>query len=297
MSKLLKSSIMSSLLIASSYSFAVCPSWTASQIGSLDKRIINEASGLVTSSIQKDKLIWTNDSGNSAEIFVTGKDGKVLRTVSLNAPSNTDVEALALGPCPSNKADSCLYVGDIGDGIGWRSNFSISIYKEVEIFTKTSLTPEKSIRYSASSTNAEGMIVTPEGKIIIFTKNDVGVAKIIAIDSITGKTTTGGQIDLTPLMSGTQGKGPRITDASITPDGDKVLLLTYGDIVEVTMETLLRTTSTKQWRKGIDFNIIKNPGLPQQETITYVNSDKEFIVSTESPDGDTPEVMLYTCKN
>lgn len=297
MSKMLKASLMSSLLVASSYSFAVCSSWTASQVGSLDKRTIDEASGLIASTIQSDKLIWTNDSGNSAQLFATGKDGKIVRTVSLGGINNSDIEALALGPCPSNKAESCIYVGDIGDGIGWSSNFQISVFKEADFFSKTSIKPEKTLGYSASGTNAEAMIVTPEGKIVVFTKHESGVSKVIMIDSITGKSATGGSLDLNPLMAGARGKGPRITDASLSPDGDKVLILTYGDILEVNMETLVRTTSTKQWRKGVDFNVIKGPGLPQQETITYVNSDKTFITSSESPDGETPPVLQYSCKD
>lgn len=296
MSKMLKTSVICSLLVVSSYSFAICTSWTSAQVGSLDKKIINEASGLVASSLQADKYIWSNDSGNNAELFATGKDGKVTRTVRLNGTSNEDSEALAIGPCPSNKADSCIYVGDIGDGMGWRSSFEIAIFKESDFWAKTSISPEKTIKYSASSTNAESMVVTHEGKIIIFSKHESGISKILLIDSVTGKLTTPGQIDLNAMIAGARGKGPRITDASLSPEGDKVLLLTYGDILEVNMATLISTPS-KQWRKGVDFNVIKSPGLPQQETIAYANSDKAFIVSSESPNGEVPPVFLYSCKN
>lgn len=298
MTKILKASMMSALLVASSYSFAACSNWTSTQVGSLDKKVISEASGLVASTLQTDKFIWSNDSGNSAQLFATGKDGKIVRTVSISGMSNQDFEALAIGPCPSNKADSCIYVGDIGDGMGWRSSFTVGIFKESDFWSKTSIAPEKTINYSASSTNAESMVVTHEGKILIFTKHESGISKILMIDSLSGKLTNPGQIDLNALVSGVRGKGPRITDASISPDGDKVLLLTYGDILEVNMETLVNTsTTTKQWRKGIDYNVIKSPGLPQQETLAYANSDKAFIVSTESPNGEVPPVLLFSCQN
>ena len=293
----LKASAICTLLILSTHSLAVCSSWTSAKVGSLDKKVIDEASGLITSTLQNDKLIWSNDSGNSAELFATGKDGKIIRTVRLNGMGNEDFEALSIGPCPSNKADSCIYVGDIGDGMGWRSTFQIGIFKESDFWSKTSINPEKTISYSASRTNAEGMIVTPEGKIFIFSKDESGISKILMIDSLTGKLTNPGLIDLNPLMSGARGKGPRITDASLSPDGDKVLILTYGDILEVNMDTLISNLASKQWRKGIDFNVIKGPSLPQQETITYTKSDNDFIVSSESPDGEVPPVLLYSCKN
>jgi hypothetical protein len=296
MSKLLKTTLVTGMMIASSYTFAVCSSWTSVKVGALDNRIINEASGLTASAIQKDKFIWSNDSGSRAELFATGKDGKIIRTVRVNGLSNNDWEAVSSGPCPSNKAESCLYVGDIGDGIGWTSSFKIGIFKEADFWSMPSISPEKVVGYSAKM-NAEGMIVTPEGKIIIFSKHESGKTQIVLVDSITGKSASAGTLDLNPLIAGARGKGPRITDASLSPEGDKVLILTYGDILEIHMDVLNRTLSSKEWRKGIDFNVIKGPALPQQETIAYAHSSKAFVVSTESPDGDVPPVLLYSCKN
>lgn len=296
MSTLLKTSLVTGLMIASSYTFAICSSWTSSKVGALNNRIIDEASGLTASALQKDKFIWSNDSGSNPELFATGKDGKIIRTVRVNGLGNNDWEAVSSGPCPSNKAESCLYIGDIGDGIGWTSSFKIGIFKEADFWSKTSISPEKVVGYSASI-NAESMIVTAEGKIIIFSKNESGRTQIILVDSITGKSSSAGTLDLNPLIAGARGKGPRITDASLSPEGDKVLILTYGDILEINMDVLNRTLSSKDWRKGIDFNVIKGPALPQQETITYANDSNAFIVSSESPDGEVPPVLLYTCKN
>lgn len=283
-------------MISSSYSFAVCSNWTATKVGSLDNRTIDEASGLTASALQKDKFIWSNDSGSNPELFATAKDGKIIRTVRVSGFGNNDWEAVSTGPCPSNKTDSCLYVGDIGDGIGWTSNFKIGIFKEADFWSKTSISPEKTVGYSAKM-NAESMIVTAEGKIIIFSKNESGKTQIVMVDSITGKSSNAGTLDLNSLIAGARGKGPRITDASLSPEGDKVLILTYGDILEINMDVLNRTLSSKEWRKGIDFNVIKGPELPQQETIAYANDSKAFIVSSESPNGEVPPVLLYSCKN
>jgi hypothetical protein len=277
---------------------AVCGKWTAKQSGSLDKRIIDEASGLIASKVKKEKFIWSNDSGGRSELYATGVSGKVERTVSLSGFSNTDFEAIANGPCISKKSENCIYVGDIGDGIGWRSTFKIGIFKENDFWTKTSIKPEKviSFSYPKGAENAEGMIVTRDGKITIFSKDSSGITQIYQLTS-TERISHLGQVDLNKVLEGSRGKGPRITDASLSADEKRTLLLTYGDIVEVNTNLLLNPQSRRAWQRGTDYTVIKGPGLPQQETISYTEADNSFIVSTESPDGNAPAVLLYSCQS
>ena len=286
-----KTAIIAIALISNS-AFAVCQNWSSKKAGTLDRRIISEASGLTASQIKKGKLIWSNDSGGRAELYATNIAGKVERTVALNGFSNSDYEAVASGPCVSKKSDSCIYVGDIGDGIGWRSKFKIGIFKESDFWASTSIRPEKVIEYSNGPDNSEAMVVTADGKMIIFSKDSSGVMEVFQLTSA-GKMTSLGEVNLNNIMDGARGKGPRVTDASLSADGKKVLLLTYGDIAEISTELLMKP-SRKEWRKGVDYNVVKGPGFPQQETITYV-TDSSFVVSTESPDGDAPEVRLYSC--
>ena len=289
---------LASLLIVAHAQASVCTQWGAVKLGTLQSGTISEASGMIVSVQQKDKFIWTNDSGNSADLYATGKDGKVVRTVRLNNLSNTDFEALSSGPCPSNRAEACIYVGDIGDGIGWRSSFKIGIFKESDFWSKTSISPEKVISYSYpnGAQNAEAMVVTNEGIIHIFSKNDSGTTQIYAIDSISSKIAHLGQVSIKGIVADARGKGPRLTDASLSADNKRLLLLTYGDILEVDFDLFISAQPSKAWRKGIDFNVIKGPGFPQQETLTYVNAEGAFALSTESPDGDAQDILAYTCR-
>lgn len=287
----IKTAIIAAIFITNS-AFAVCQNWTSKKAGALDRRIISEASGLTASRMKKDKLIWSNDSGGRSELYVTGLTGKVERTVALSGFSNSDFEAVASGPCISKKSESCIYVGDIGDGIGWRSRFKVGVFKESDFWNSTSISPERVLEYSNGPDNSEAMIVTADGKIILFSKDSSGITEIFQLTSA-GKMTNLGEVDLNKIMEGARGKGPRITDASLSSDGKKVLLLTYGDIAEVSTDLLLKP-SRNAWKKGVDYNVVKGPGFPQQETITYV-TDSSFVVSTESPDGDAPEVRLYSC--
>ncbi len=287
-----KTAIIATALISSS-AFAVCQNWTSKKAGILDRRVISEASGLTASQMKKDKLIWSNDSGGRSELYATNMAGKVERTVALSGFSNSDYEALASGPCLSKKTDSCIYVGDIGDGIGWRSNFKVGIFKESDFWANTSIRPEKVLEYSNGPDNSEAMIVTKDGKIILFSKDSSGITEVYQMTS-SGKMSLLGKVNLNNILDESRGKGPRVTDASLSVDGKKVLLLTYGDIAEISIDLLLKPESRREWKKGVDYNIVKGPGLPQQETISYT-ADHSFIVSTESPDGDAPAVLLYSC--
>ncbi len=291
MKNLFKTTLLSFVIMTNSY--ALCPQWSSKKTGLLDKSVIDEASGLVSSVLQKGKLIWSNDSGGDAALYATSADGKLIKTVKLNNFSNTDYEGIASGPCPDNQADACLYVGDIGDGIGWRSSFKVGIFKESDFWASTSIGPVKVIDFSypGSANNSEALIVTPEGKILILTKTE-GSSQVFSLD-LNGKMTKISQIDLSAVIGPARGKAPRVTDASLSKDGDKLIVLTYGDVLEVNMASVTGVT-TRNWVKGVDFTVAKGPNLPQQETITYI-SEKSFIVSTESPDSNVPEIHTYTC--
>lgn len=277
--------------------FAICPQWSAKKVGSLDKKMIDEASGLITSVLQKDKYIWVNDSGAEPILYATGMDGRVIHKAQLQDFPNTDFEAMASGPCPSDKKESCIYVGDIGSGIGWRFSLKIGVFKEKDFWSFSAIRPEHVIetKYPSGVDNSEALVVTPEGQILYFSKAE-DQSQVFTI-AANGEMNLIAKIDLSRLLTGARGKGPLITDASISPDGDKILMLSYGDIIEVNTKSLTGI-SQLYWKAGTDFNIIKGPSLPQQETISY-RDPYSFLISSESEeeaDGE-PQIFLYTCND
>lgn len=294
MRNLVMSSVMALSMVSSA--FAVCQEWTATRVGALDKNMVDEASGLITSVVQPGQFIWVNDSGAEPILYASGMNGKITRKVQLSNFSNTDFEAMASGPCPSNRGENCIYVGDIGSGMGWRSNLKIGIFKERNFWTASSMRPEAVIEtsYPSGVNNSEAMVVTPEGQILFLSKAE-GQTQIFTV-APNGRMSLVAQVDLTKMLAGTRGKGPLITDASISPDGDKLLMLSYTDIIEVNLKSLVGI-SQRQWRQGVDFGVIRGPGLPQQETVSYINQNS-FLISSESEeeaDG-APQIFAYTCK-
>jgi len=289
---------MKHLLIAILFAFvseadAACTSWNGSAVGKLDLRRISEASGLTSSKIRPGNFFWINDSGNSAEIHATLENGTAVKTVALSGFSNSDFEAMASGPCPRSAAETCIYIGDIGDGIGWRSTFKIGIFSESDFWNSSRISPLTTIsfNYPGGGRNAEAMIVTPKGEMIIMTKEDDGTSEIYSLD-LAGKIKKISTLNLNGIVSEDRiGNAPKVTDAALSPDGTSVLLLTYSDILSVPLQKLISPVRLSR----ADMTIIDGPDFSQQETLTYTGAGDRFLVATESEDGDEAGIHAYEC--
>jgi hypothetical protein len=265
-------------------------------IGSLDSDVIDEASGVVPSKMREKKLIWINDSGGRSELIGTSLTGEIEKRVHLKEFYNRDYEALANGPCPSDKTANCIYVGDIGEGFIFRWEFKVGIFKEADFWASSSIRPEKIIHFSYpdKAVDAEAMIVDSNGNINLFSKSGSGISEVFYL-SLSGKIHRLGEINLNGKVAGTKGKGPKITDAALSFDEKKVLLLTYGDIVEFNKILIDQLPTRAPWIPGRDFSILKGPELPQQETLTYIDPAGSFIVSSEYTRKNEPQIYLYKC--
>lgn len=272
---------------------AVCSSWKGTAVGKLDLRRISEASGLTSSKTRPGNFLWINDSGNSAEIHATLENGTAVKSVSLNGFSNSDFEAMASGPCPRSAGETCIYVGDIGDGIGWRSTFKVGVFSETEFWSSSRIAPQATVsfQYPNGAHNAEAMIVTPKGDMIIFTKEDDGTSEIYSLD-LAGKVKRISSLNLNGIVSDDrQGNSPKVTDAALSPDGSSVLLLTYSEIVSIPLAKILSAVKLTR----ADMILIDGPDFSQQETLTYTGVGDRFIVATESEDGDEAGINAYEC--
>ena len=278
--------------------FAICTEFNSFERTGTLPRDIDEASGLTASALKKNMYLWTNDSGGASAIFATDLKGSLKRRVSVKGFSNQDYEALESGPCPTNLNEKCLYIGDIGDGIGWRSRFKMGIFKEKDFWTSKSISPISVInyRYPRGAENSEAFIVTKDADIVIFSKDKSGVTNLYKIKASSERIESMGSLDLNKIIAGARGKGPRVTDASYSAKNDRILILTYGDIIEADAKMVLNASRTNSWRNGRDYQIIKAPKLPQKETLTYMNNSENFIVSSENADGGSPGIFSYQCK-
>ena len=253
----------------------LCAQWSeALRVGELQVQL-TEASGLAASRQFPGRLYHINDSGETGKFFITGMDGKDTRSVRINDFEPEDTEALSLGPCPGKDSISCLYIGDIGDNDVKRKSIEIVVVDEVRNFSQT-VKPRSRLKllYPDGPHDAESMAVHPNGDIYILTKENPA--------SLYKANPNAVQQTLKPVTTLQPGGKP--TDMAISDDGMRLLVLTYMDAVEYSMDF-------KQQQK------IRLNFLQQQESVAYLPGSRSFIYSTEQLLQGLPQwIMKVTCE-
>ena len=253
----------------------LCKQWSeAVRIGELQVQL-TEASGLAASRQFPGRLYHINDSGETGKFFITGMDGKDTRSVRINDFEPEDTEALSLGRCPGKDSISCLYIGDIGDNDVKRKSIEIVVVDEVRSFSQTVKARSRlKLLYPDGPHDAESMAVHPNGDIYILTKENP--ARLYKANPNAVRQT------LTPVI--TLQPGGRPTDMAISDDGTRLLVLTYMDAVEYSMDF-------KQQQK------IRLNFLQQQESVAYLPGSRSFIYSTEQLLQGLPQwIMKVSCE-
>lgn len=274
-----------------------CTKWgNAKKLGTLDKNILVEASGMEVSGKYKNRVYHVNDSGKELELITTDMKGNNLKKINIKGfnNNNSDNEDLSSGPCYRN---SCIFIGDIGDNLEKRTEIKIVLILERKTYP-ASVSPIKVLRlkYPDGPHNAESLAVHPNGDIYIISKESdfknmeyypsniyrlkrkawEGNKGTVMIPEFVGKIDTG-------LLNG----GDKffldniITSLDISRDGKKFVLLTYQDAYEIYMDLTSAGPDTFSNIDNLSYSYINLWKLPQQEAISYSNSDKGFIYDTE----------------
>jgi hypothetical protein len=271
----------------------LCEKWEEPTVlGHLDTKYLNEASGLSVSRIDK-KLYLINDSGSAPEFFVSDRNGDGAKKVSVSDFKLEDTEDLALGPCVMSDK-RCVILADIGDNDKKRSNIKVIFVEEVNPFP-AAVKPlgTRYFKYPHKPHNAEAMAVLPNGDLIVITKESkMAKGKPSEIfrahkseyeKKSNGEVTTLdkiGEIDANKIA---QDKflGGVVTGMSVTSDGKKFVLLTYGAIIEFDVDLSAEKLDWKNWKKDVDYKVLSAPPLAQQESIAYDADEKSVLYTTE----------------
>ena len=252
------------LLAASPADAQVCTEWkTAQRVGELQVQV-DEASGLAASRQFPGRLYHINDSGDSANFYITNMQGAETVAVSVSGVRPIDTEALSLGPCGEGK--SCLFIGDIGDNDKKRQTIEVTVVEELKTFPSTVRPKQRlKLRYPDGSHDAESLAVHPNGTIYILTKEHP--ARLYKADpAITSQT-------LVPVMTFDTG-GFTPTDMAISDSGTRLLVLTYLYAMEFGID-LKHPPAV-----GYNQRILIQP-LQQEESIAYLPGSRSFIYTSE----------------
>jgi hypothetical protein len=276
-----------------SISGSACQWGKPAEVGSLEKPI-DEASGLAVSGKISGRLYHINDS-DTGRFFVTDLAGRNTRTVRLTGYEPKDTEDLAVGPCDS--ATDCLFIGDIGDNDRVRKEIGIIVIEERGDFpAEVRIRNRVRIRYPDSPHDAESMAVHPNGDIYILTKNlqlhgllpVVGPARLYRLGRDQWRNSRNtiepmqlvATFDFAKLLPKSLLGGRIPTGMDISPDGKRVLVLTYQDAVEFFID-LSASLQPHAWKEGQNYRRIPLLVLPQQEAISFTPDGKGLLYTTE----------------
>jgi hypothetical protein len=223
-----------------------------------------------------DGKLWViQDSGNSEELFQLSNEGKIVKKIKLTSIKNHDWEAI------THDDEGNLYIGDFGNNNNAREN--LAIYK----INKSDLNKNSIDAVETISFNYEDQKDFPpkkkdlfydcesffykDGFFYLFTKNRSknfdGTSHVYKLENKPGKQTIKLQ---TTFITCDKFNSCSITDAAISPDGKKFVLLSnkrmwiYSEFKD--------SKSVKTESKEIKFAT-----YTQRESITFKDDNTLFI--------------------
>jgi hypothetical protein len=279
------------------------------EVASLAPGVADEASGIAAATGRRDAFFVVDDGTGTSQIVAIDSKGATIARIDVDGMSADNAEALSAGSCGSTANGAgeilpararCLYIGDIGGNSG-REN--IVIYRIVE----PSLSPVPanpvpadawSYDYPDEPQNAEGLLVEPDGSLLIITKpphhsGPVGPHRIYRAPP------GGGQLRLVsrfsppdpPIALQSLLTGNVVTDAAAAPG--RVLLLAYDQVVEYLAPSKTADLATfPDW----PHRNLTMPRMVQAEGITPTSDGCGYAVASEAgPGGVAGAIAVVPC--
>lgn len=202
--------------------------------GTVESPEIFELSGITASGRHADVFYGHNDSGDTSRIFAFSTAGAHLAMFVLQDAQNEDWEEITRAPC---EAGHCLWIADIGDNDGTRSEYAIYMMEEptaIEPGTHVVPTERVTFTYPDGSHDAEVLLVHPlTAEVTIVTKQEDGPASIYTLPPLV----PGGALQATRVgeLEPPQG-GSTFTGGALHPAATGLLLRTNTRLFHWAME-------------------------------------------------------------
>lgn len=223
--------------------------YPARRLCDLSDERINESSGLAASR-RHPGFLWThNDSGDGPRLFLVGiagqKRGQTAAVVTLQGAQALDWEDMAVAGTGSG---AWVYAGDIGDNGQRRRDITIFRFREPPL-PLTGDAPDLTLpcerltlRYPDGAHDAEALLATTDGHLLIVTKNaDVSLVFMTPRPFVAGAKQTLERIGQVRL-EGESWPGRLITGGDLSPDGTRLVLRTYTAAHEWRLNTAPSTS-------------------------------------------------------
>lgn len=234
---------------------------------------ITESSGLAVSPSDP-QVAWTvNDSGDSARAFaVSLTTGRTVAVLTERTDAR-DCEAMTAGRDPRGRA--VLWIGDIGDNRADRTSVVLRLVPEPVPIRSDTVTPVSlRVRYPGGPADAETLIWTPAGRLLIVTKGLFG-SVVYQVPPAAVRTALAGRSVTTPALARKVGTVDQVlvTDGVALPDGRLVLRDYLG--------ATIYAPAAYDGRALRALSRLALPGQRQGETMALLPGAKAVLVGSE----------------
>ncbi len=236
---------------------------------------VKETSGLI---YFNGRLVTHNDSGNTPQLFeIDTLNGSISRTVTISNATNIDWEDIA-------QDSQYLYIGDIGNNSGSRTNLKIYRVSKSDFEANTSITADvinysyaDQVDFTANTNNnnwdAEGLITWGD-KLLVFSKNWVNnQVDVYVIPKTIGT--------YSAAKSGTYNVQGLITGADKSSSDNIIYLIGYTETTLTPFVLLLHNINLP----SENFDVFSNSSITKLDNVLGAGRQTEsvsFIGNTSS---------------
>lgn len=279
----------------------LCEQWSSKEtVGLLPASDFPEVSGMVISKKIPGRAYFVNDSGDGPFFYSYDLKTGEYEKVEIKGFKGWDIEALSYGPCGKY---SCIYIADIGDNNERRKIIRIAGVIEKKTFGP-SASPlfHKILTYPDEATDAEAIVVSEkQQKLYLFSKEfgwlSSSPTKIYQLPLRNFLNSSKESLEKLAEISLTSGflKQPTltVTDAALSPDESRLMLLGYLGSVEVNFLDLL-DQAEKSRQIELGYAEVATGMGKQTEAGSYTPDGLGFMWTYESKNHDAP-LYLRTC--
>ena len=264
----------------------------ARKVGVMHDTELSEVSGLAASRSHPGYFWAEEDSGNSNQIQLISPDGQVVARFTIEGARNRDWEDIAVGPGPV-PGKSYMYVADVGDNRGWRSEKVIYRFPEPALAGQErpldgQVTDAEAIRLQLPDgpQNAEAILLDPLTKdLFIISKGASSTVYRAAYPQSLTQSTRMTALLRIPF--------DHATSAAISTDGREILIRTYEQVYYYSRqpgETIADALSHAPRRLPLAYEV-------QGEAISWTTDGSGYYTSTEKTFTTTQFIYFYQRRN
>jgi hypothetical protein len=193
--------------------------------------VIDESSGLVASR-QHPGVFWThNDSGDDARIFAVRADGSLIREVEIQGAVNRDWEAITVD------AQHRLWIADVGNNWSSRDDLAFYVVPEPDpMQADRSAAAERIAVYYPEQRGDDRRnfdseaVFAADGRTYLLTKHRADTRTVLYRMPLAGDMRGMEKLGEFDVGGDPDNYGGRVTDASLSMDGQHLAVLTYHAI-------------------------------------------------------------------